>query len=81
MACNPLDAVTESAGGGRVMGHFIEDFSSILSGAACPVAVDDIERKIRYPVSEKLLSFFGKGYSDLVPGYLWEDYPESHHIS
>jgi len=60
------------------MSHFIDKFSSTLAGAACTIDLDDIEKKIRYPV--KLCAAFHSGWESYFNTYLWEDYPESHHI-
>jgi hypothetical protein len=60
--------------------HFVEKFSSVLSGAACPVAVDDEKKKIRHS---------SPSYASIMDWYLdvrniggeWQDYPESHHVN
>jgi hypothetical protein len=75
------------------MAHFINNFSSPLSGPCCPVAVDDEKKKVRYPLIADQDVLFVKGgstYSLLdkngerkIKGHLfvllWTDYPESHH--
>ena len=60
------------------MAHFIEKFSSVISGGACPVALDDIEGKVRYPLCES--PAFNKGWASYFNLYMWVDYPESHHV-
>jgi len=63
------------------MGHFIEDFSTPLSGPFCPVAVDDTEHKVRYApqVIRTHVAPIGQlPYLVSVPA--WQDYPESHHL-
>jgi hypothetical protein len=60
------------------MAHFINNFSSPLSGPCCPVAVDDIENKIRcciYPGAAIGVSSLSEPLDCLG----WQDYPESHH--
>jgi hypothetical protein len=65
------------------MAHFIDKFSSVLSGPACPVAVDDIEKKIRYPLEKDEIGYprsiganGGEAYFNV---YAWKDYPGSHY--
>ena len=64
------------------MAHFIENFSSVLSGPACPVAVDDIRKRVRYPKDE---NFKGCDVDALILALVdikrWQDYPESHHVN
>ena len=50
------------------MGHFLKSFSSPLSGR-CPVAVDDIEQKVRYKVVS----------TPWLVRDLWVDYPAPYH--
>ena len=64
------------------MGHFIDKFSSVLSGPGCPVAVDDYEKRVRYEpkvirTQERALEGCHP-YLITVPA--WQDYPESHHL-
>ena len=61
------------------MGHFQEKFSSVLAGPLCPVAVDDIKKKIRYP--DTLLRVFDKYVGSYFDVYMWRDYPKSHHVN
>ena len=53
------------------MAHFIEKFSSVLAGPACPVAVDDIRKRVRYPMMgnyDTYVDFAMRSYTFIHPG-------------